>query len=188
MIALSLLTSPFSHCRSTPLLPVPYPPCYHRCCPTLELVCFHPRKTPHILSVSPLSVLLSGPPASIISPSIQYLFLPSINATFAIFYPYNYTHPLPLYLTHLYFYLSIYFLSLTLSILSLSLNIFHYIFPQSLSLPDSYSLSHFLLLKSPFSHYLTLYLTHTLSNSLFLLQSLRLPHLHYDLRKTRSQR
>ena len=41
-----------------------------------------------------------------------------------------------------------------------------YIYHQRLSLPASYSFYHFLLFNSSFSHYLTLYLSHTISLTL----------------------
>ena len=96
----------------------------------LRLIVFcrhiHPRQTPRVLSVTMLSILLSGPPTAIISTLPHNLFHPSIRATSTIFYPYTPTHPLPLYITPLYFYLSIY----------------PYIFSHSLSIPYlSHSLS-----------------------------------------------
>ena len=136
----------------------------------------HPRQKPSVSSADPLYVLLSGPPATIISLSSQNLVLPLIHTTSTIFYPYN-PHSPPLYITPLNFYLyiylsiyiskyisiylSIYLISLTLSFLSLVHSLSLYISPQHLILRESYSFYHY-----PFYHYLNLYLCHTLSLTL----------------------
>ena len=99
---LSLSAPPFSHCSSLPILSVPYPHISCNYCRPLArlslsvLFChFHPCLTPRVFSVSPLSILFSVLPAAIISLSPQHIFLPSIRATSAIFYPYTHTHPPP---------------------------------------------------------------------------------------------
>ena len=80
----------------------------------LSIFCrhFHPHQTPCILSVVPLSVLLSGPLAAIIYPSPQNLFLPLICAISAIFYPYTPPNP-SLSISLLYIYIYIYISPLT---------------------------------------------------------------------------
>ena len=136
VIPLLLLTPSFLHHRSPPLLSVPNPPCSCHfllssiACLRLSFFChyLHPCQTPHVFYVAPISFLLSGPPAAIISMSSHNLFLPSICITSAILYTYITTNPLPLYITPLYFYISIYPLSLTIYIVSLSLTSYLYIF------------------------------------------------------------
>ena len=125
---------------------------------------------PSRLSATPLSVLLSGPPAAIISPPPQHIFFPSISYTSKIFYPYTPTHPLNIYLTPLYFYLSIYLLLLTFSLLSLSLTLCLSLF--LIKLLVSRSLNHFITIYylnihsiticSLYLYFLTIFLTHTI--------------------------
>ena len=148
---------------------------------------FHPCKTPRIFSVSSLSVLLSGPSAAIISLSLQNLFLPSIFYTSAILYPFNTNHPsLYILILCIYIYLYIYLLSITFSLLSLSLTICISIF--LINILVSCPLTHFLALCYLNLHYFTILLSFSHTHSPCLLQGLRLPHLHYIPRKTRSWR
>ena len=159
---------PFSAASVCPLsasFPLSFSSSSARLCLSVFCRHFHPCQTPRVFSVAPLAVLLSGPPAAIISPSPQHLFLPSIRATSVIFYPYTPTPFLSISLLYISIYLSIYLSSLThfLSTLSLTHSLSLYISPRRLSPLASYSLSHSLLLNSPFSHYFTLYLSHTLS-------------------------
>ena len=125
---------------------------------------FHPCQTPCVLSVAPLPVLLSVPPAAIISPSPHHLFFPSICATSAIFYPYTPTHPLTS-LSHSIIFLSFYTISRTSSPLSLSLTLCFSLF--LLSVLVSRTRSRFLALYYLNLHTLTIllyiYLSHTLS-------------------------
>ena len=116
----------------------------------------------------PLYVLLSSLPAAIISSSTQHIFLPLIHSTFAIFIPTPPPTPsLSISLLYISIYLSINLSPIThfLSPLSHTRSLSLYIYHQRLSLPASYSLSHYLLLDSTLSHYLTLYLSYTLSLS-----------------------
>ena len=100
MILILLSILPFLCCRSTatsvrPLSALsPSPLSFSSARLRLSVFChhFHPCQTPRIFSVALVYVLFSGPPATIISPSLQHLFLPSILTTSTIFYPYTPTH------------------------------------------------------------------------------------------------
>ena len=179
--------------HSPPLLPFPYLTCsYCHFCP-LAHVCsclssdaISILVKPLLLSTSPLyiSSCLARPPQS-------YLLHPSISSSLRFSSPPQYFIPTPppsLSHSSIFIYINIYIYTLThfLSLLSITHSLYLYISPRRLILPASSSLSHSLLLKSLLSRYLTIYLSHThyLSNSLCLLHSLRLPHLHYALQKT----
>ena len=139
---LSLLTFPFLRCRYLPPFSAAsvrtlsvlflFPLSSSSICLHLSVFCLHFRLhwTPNMFSVAPLSFLLSVPPTEIIYLSPHKLFLPLICVTSAIFYPYTPTHPLPLYITPLYFYIYIYLSLLThfISPLALTHSLSLYIF------------------------------------------------------------
>ena len=88
---------------------------------------FYPRQTPLNFSVYLLSLLLYGPPTTIISLSPQHLYIPSISATSAISYPYTPLTPsLSIALLYISIYLSISSHSISISSISYSLSIFLY--------------------------------------------------------------
>ena len=110
-------------------------------------------------------MLLSGPTIAIISLLPQHIFLPLIPITSVIFYPYTPTNPpLSISIICVYIYLSL--ITHILSPLSHTHFLSPYITPLHPSIPASYSIYHFLLLNSSFSHYLTLYLSKTFSITL----------------------
>ena len=127
-------------------------------------------------------VLSSGLLSAIISPSSHHLCLPLLSFALHLFRVSTRRHRLhcpgissdhrPRRITPLYFYLSIYISPLAhfLPPLYLTHSLSLYISPRPLSIPSSCSLSHYLFLNYPFSHYM-------FSLSLYFI-TLCLPHTH----------